>query len=80
MNKMGVAAAIGVVALGGLYVGASWLTGQVYDEQQQLQLQLWNRQAGVKAQWQATDSGLWQRAGVLQLTLAPEWVNQYVPG
>ncbi len=80
MNKMGVAAAIGVVALGGLYVGASWFTGQVYDEQQQLQLQLWNRQAGVKAQWQATDSGLWQRDGVLQLTLAPEWVNQYVPG
>ena len=80
MNKVGVAAAIGVVALGGLYVGASWLTGQVYDEQQQLQLQLWNRQAGVKAQWQATDSGLWQRDGVLQLTLAPEWVNQYAPG
>ena len=80
MNKVGVVAAIGAVALGGLYVGASWLTGQFYDEQQQLQLQLWNQQPGVKAQWQSTDSGLWQRDGVLQLTLAPEWVNQYAPG
>lgn len=80
MNKVGVVAAVGVVALGGLYVGASWLTGQFYDEQQQLQLQLWNQQAGVKAQWQSTDSGLWQRDGVLQLTLAPEWINQYAPG
>ena len=31
MNKVGIAAAVGVVALSAAYVGASWYTGKVYD-------------------------------------------------
>ena len=43
MNKVGIAAAVGVVALSAAYVGASWYTGKVYDEQLQFQLQSLNQ-------------------------------------
>ena len=80
MNKVGIAAAVGVVALSAAYVGASWYTGKVYDEQLQFQLQSLNQQPGIKAQWQPSSGSLWSRDGVLQLTLAPEFTDQYVAG
>lgn len=63
MNKVGIAAAVGVVALGAAYVGVSWFTGNVYDEQLQFQLQKFESATGRQStvathQWRPLGTGM----------------------
>ena len=79
MNKTGIAAVVGVFVLGAGYLGACWLTGNIYDQQLQQRMQLWNQQPGTQVEWQPGDAGLWHRDGVLHVTLSAERVQHYAP-
>jgi len=79
MKKTGIAAAVGVFVLGAGYLGACWLTGNIYDQQLQQRMQLWNQQPGTQVEWQSGDTGLWHRDGVLHVTLSAERLQHYAP-